>query len=149
MKIAIEAIHHVGIVVSDLPAADKFYGEVLGFPRHHVRPSWFVLNATSTLHLIPLGDAGAVEPPHHAYRHVALQVPDLRKTLHVLLESGLEVKQVSFGGEEREITSTDDPLDHGVGTLFIRDPDGNVIEFLQLGHGLFTAEMQSRLVEEA
>jgi catechol 2,3-dioxygenase-like lactoylglutathione lyase family enzyme len=145
MKIAVEAIHHVGIVVSDLAAADRFYGEVLGFPRHHVRPSWFVLNATSTLHLVPLGDANAVEPPHHAYRHFALQVPDLRAVLRVLLEAGLKVEQVSFSGEAREIISPDDPMDHGVGTLFVNDPDGNLIEFLQSGHGLFTAEMQPRL----
>jgi hypothetical protein len=43
------------------------------------------------------------------------------------------------------VNSPDDPLDFGVGTLFVRDPDGNLVEFLQLGHGLFTPEMQPQV----
>jgi catechol 2,3-dioxygenase-like lactoylglutathione lyase family enzyme len=145
MKIQVEAIQHVGVVVSDLEAADRFYAGLLGFPRHHVRPSWLVLNATSTLHLIPLGDSGFAEAPHHAYRHLALQVPDLRAVLRVLLEGGLEVTQTGFDGQSHHVTSINDPLDFGVGSLFVRDPDGNLIEFLQQGHGIFTSEMRPRL----
>jgi catechol 2,3-dioxygenase-like lactoylglutathione lyase family enzyme len=147
VSITVEAINHVGLVVTDLPAATQFYGGVLGLRPHHVRPSWFVLNATNTLHLIPLGDAAASDPAHHAYRHVALQVPDLRAALRVLLAGKVRVVQAAFSGEEREITSPDDPLDFGVGSLFVRDPDGNLIEFLQLGHGIFTPEMQPRMAD--
>lgn len=145
MSITVEAINHVGLVVSDLSAAQRFYGEVLGLRRHHVRPSWFVLNATSTLHLIPLKDTAAADPSHHAYRHVALQIPNLRAVLRVLLAAGLRVFQADFGGNEREVLAIDDPLDFGVGSLFARDPDGNLIEFLQLGHGLFTLDMQPQV----
>jgi hypothetical protein len=42
------------------------------------------------------------------------------------------------------VTSGDAPLNFGVGSLFVRDPDGNVIEFLQPGHGIFTPDMQPR-----
>ena len=147
MNITVEAINHVGLVVRDLRAAERFYVDVLGLQRHHVRPSWFVLNATSTLHLIPLADAAAEDPPHHAYRHIALQVPDLRAVLRVLLAGGVRVAQIDFGGGEREVSSGDDSLDFGVGSLFVRDPDGNLIEFLQLGHGIFTPDMQPRLSE--
>jgi len=145
VTIIFEAINHVGLVVKDLKAAERFYVDVLGLRRHHVRPSWFALNATSTLHLIPLGDPSAVEPAHHKYRHVALQVSDLRGVLRVLLAHGLHVFQADFSGGERELTSGDVPMDFGVGTLFTRDPDGNLIEFLQLGHGIFTAENQPRV----
>jgi catechol 2,3-dioxygenase-like lactoylglutathione lyase family enzyme len=144
MKISIEAINHVGLVVKDLQVAEQFYANVLGLPRHHARANWFVLNSTSTLHLIPLADPSAAEPPHHAYRHVALQVDDLRAVLRVLLAGGVRVFQADFQGGEQEVTKGDDPIDFGVGTLFVRDPDGNLIEFLQLGHGIFTAEMQPR-----
>jgi catechol 2,3-dioxygenase-like lactoylglutathione lyase family enzyme len=96
-----------------------------------------------SLHLIPLADKSTADPPHHAYRHVALQVPDLRTVLGVLLTGGVRVLQVDFEGNQREVTSNDDPLDFGVGSLFVHDPDGNLIEFLQLGHGIFTPEMQS------
>lgn len=142
MKIKVEAINHVGIVVKDLATAERFYVDVLGLRRHHIRPNWFVLNATSTLHLIPLADAAVVEPPHHAYRHVAFQVPDLRAVFQVLLSGGVRVFQADFSGGEREVSTGDAPLDFGVGSLFVRDPDQNLIEFLQLGHGLFTPEMQ-------
>jgi catechol 2,3-dioxygenase-like lactoylglutathione lyase family enzyme len=127
--------------------ADQFYAGILGLPRHHVRPNWFVLNATSTLHLIPLADPSAAEPPHHAYRHVALQVDDLRAVLSVFLTSGVRVFQADFQNGEREVVKIDDPLDFGVGSLFVRDPDGNLIEFLQLGRGIFSAEMQPRVSE--
>jgi catechol 2,3-dioxygenase-like lactoylglutathione lyase family enzyme len=147
VSIVVEAINHVGLVVKDLPTAERFYAGVLGLKRHHVRPNWFVLNAPSTLHLIPLADGAAVDPPHHAYRHVALQVADLRAVLQVLLAGGLRVFQADFTAGERDVTSVDAPLDFGVGTLFVRDPDANLIEFLQIGHGLFTQEMQPRASE--
>lgn len=147
MKIAVETINHVGLDVKDLAVSDRFYAETLGFPRHHVRPNWFVLNAASTLHLIPLADVAAVEPAHHAYRHVALQVADLQETLRALLAAGMRVMTIAFNDGEREITSVDDPLNFGVGTLLVRDPDENLIEFLQVGQGLFTAEMQPRITQ--
>jgi catechol 2,3-dioxygenase-like lactoylglutathione lyase family enzyme len=144
----IQAIHHVGLVVRDLAAAERFYGGVLGLLRHPTRPSWFVLNATSTLHLIPLDltpfrGTSAADPPYHAYRHVALQVADLRAALRALLAGGVLVSQVGFDGDERVVASADGPLDFGVGSLFVRDPDGNLIEFLQLGHGIFTADARA------
>ena len=147
MSITVEAINHVGLVVKDLQAAERFYGGILGLRPHHVRPSWFVLNATSTLHLIPFRDSAADDPPHHAYRHVALQVPGLRAVASTLLAAGLRVYQADFSGGERDVTSVDDPMDFGVGTIFVRDPDGNLIEFLQLGHGIFTDEMQPRITD--
>jgi catechol 2,3-dioxygenase-like lactoylglutathione lyase family enzyme len=149
MGIAVEAIHHVGLVVSDAPAAERFYAGALGLRRHPARRSWFVLGATSTLHLIPraaVPGAGAADadPPHHAYRHVALQVADLRAVLRHLLAAGVRVTQVGFDGGERVVTAGDDPLDFGVGTLFVRDPDGNLIEFVQPGHGIFATDVRPR-----
>ena len=79
--------------------------------------------------------------------NIALQLPDLRAVLRVLLAGGIRVAQIDFGGGEREVSSGDDSLDFGVGSLFVRDPDGNLIEFLQLGHGIFTPDMQPLLSE--
>ena len=139
MSVTIEAVHHVGLVVKDLPAAERFYVDVLGLRRHATRRSWFHLNATSTLHLIPLADPAADEPPHHAYRHVALQVPRLSEVLRLLLDHQLRVFQVDFLGNEWDLENAEDPMDFGVGSLFVRDPDGNLVEFLELGHGIFPA----------
>ena len=35
-----------------------------------------------------------------------------------------------------DVTSSNDPLDFGIGTLFVDDPDGNAVEFLQPGRGI-------------
>jgi catechol 2,3-dioxygenase-like lactoylglutathione lyase family enzyme len=61
----------------------------------------------------------------------------LRPVLHLLLDHGQRVFQTGFDGVEKEITSREDPLGFGIGSIFVRDPDGNLIEFLQLGHGIF------------
>ncbi len=137
MKLEIEAINHVGIVVRDLAAADRFYGDVLGLARHHERETWFVLNPTSTLHLVPMPQAGVDETLRHRIQHVALQVPDLRVVLGRLLDRDAPVFQMGFDGGRKRMTSTDEPIDFGTGSLFVYDPDGNLIEFMQLGHGVF------------
>ena len=136
MKLNVETIHHVGLVVKDREVAERFYVDILGLERVPSRPSWLRLNATHAIHLIPFG-SGEDEPRHHRYRHVALQVADLRPVLHLLLDHGLRVFQTGFDGVEEEITSREDPLEFGIGSIFVRDPDGNLIEFLQLGHGIF------------
>lgn len=142
-RLGIEAIHHVGIVVTNRSKAEAFYVGVLGLRRHPERASWFAIDDACALHLIPLGDATAREPAHHAYRHVALQVADLRAVLRHLLAHGQRVFQADFDGNERVLRSSEDALDFGTGTLFVRDPDGNLVEFLQLGHGIFRARAAS------
>lgn len=139
MKLEIETINHVGLVVKDRAVAEGFYADLLGFERVPGRPGWLKLNATNAIHLIPLG-SGEPEHPHHRYRHVAFQVADLRPVLDLLLDHGLRVFQADFRGNERTVPAKGDPLDYGTGSLFVLDPDANMIEFLQLGHGIFGAE---------
>jgi len=143
MRIEVEAIHHVCLVVRDRAAAERFYLEVLGLERHHTVPFWLVLNERATLHLFPLADAER-GGPRLAWQHFALQVKDLRAVLRLLLAHGFRPFQADFQSNRRVRTSPDDPLDFGTGTLFVHDPDGNLVEFLQLGHGLFTEEMSPR-----
>jgi len=139
MAITVETIHHVGIGVTDLARARAFYIDTLGFRPHHQIPTWLVLNETSALHLVPLAIAGPERL--HQVQHVALQVPDLRAALALLLDRGCTPFQIDFAGNIHAVTLTIDPLDFGIGTLFVRDPDGNLVEFLQLGHGLFASAM--------
>jgi hypothetical protein len=40
---------------------------------------------------------------------------------------------------EHAVKEPDDPLSFGTQTLFVRDPDGNLIEFVEPGRGLFSA----------
>jgi catechol 2,3-dioxygenase-like lactoylglutathione lyase family enzyme len=139
MRLDIEAIHHVGLVVKDREVAEGFYVDVLGLERVPGRPAWFKLNATHAIHLIPLG-TGEPEHAHHRYRHVALRVADLRVVLDRLLGNGIRGFQADFEGNEKVVVASDDPLDFGTGSLFALDPDGNTIEFVQLGRGIFAEE---------
>lgn len=83
--------------------------------------------------------AGHVENLYHAVNHVAFQVDDLSAVLVRLLEGGRAPFQMDFEGKERPVTDPKDTLGFGIGTLFVNDDDGNLLEFLQEGRGLFYA----------
>jgi len=123
-------INHVGLRVSDLSTSRKFY-ERLGFEfligpvgpepvaiMEH--PSGvninFILNASEKTKLNLLMD---IPEKHSGYTHVALEVTDL-DAVQQYLES------INYRITEGPIVTP-----AGASFIFIRDPDGNVIEFHQ------------------
>lgn len=140
MQLEVEAVNHVCVVVRDLNAANEFYVNTLGLRRHHRIATWLLLNAHSTLHLVHIPEATIDTSLYHEIQHFALQVPDLRAVVRHLFRKEREMFQMDFEGVEKRIESADGPLDFGLGTVFTRDPDGNLIEFLQIGHGIFKGE---------
>jgi catechol 2,3-dioxygenase-like lactoylglutathione lyase family enzyme len=140
MKLTVEAVNHVCVVVKDMAAAEDFYIGVLGLKRHHRIKSWLLLNEVSTLHLVHIPEATVDTSLYHEIQHFALQVPDLRGVVRHLFGKEREMFQMDFEGVEKSIDAAEAPLDHGLGTVFTRDPDGNLIEFLQLGQGIFKGE---------
>ncbi|SDR97208.1 VOC family protein [Bradyrhizobium canariense] len=140
------SVHHVCLVVQDREAADAFYIGVLGFQPHHGVKSWLVLNDTSTLHLVAIpGTAPRNASPHRPIQHFALQVSNLANVLTILLQAGQKPFQMDGKMKEHFLVDPGDPLTFGTGTLFVRDPDGNLIEFIEEGKGLFSVEMRPRL----
>jgi lactoylglutathione lyase len=126
--VTIERVDHIGIRVRDLDRALAFYG-VLGFELHH-RVSFgavaIIKNPVGVeINLIINANAGDtaknilmdVPEKYPGYTHVALRVASIAKTLAALRAHGIEITQgpVKFGA------------DGGV-SLFVRDPDRNVIE---------------------
>ncbi len=126
----ITGIAHVGIRVHDLERARAFY-ELLGFdfivgpvgpePVAIVRhPSGveinFILNATNATAANVLMD---VEEKHAGYTHIALAVSDVKATQAALESAGIAI--------------TEGPITFPTGatSIFVRDPDRNVIEFNQ------------------
>ena len=135
--------NHIGQVVTDLPRARRFYEEVLGFrfwyelsppdeatapllgldPPLGLQAAYLVLDGF-VLELMQLTAPGATA----AYRertmaepgltHLSVSVPDPR---------GTAAQAVALGGSVVEGT------DIGV-ALFIRDPDGQLIELLPEGY---------------
>jgi hypothetical protein len=53
------------------------------------------------------------------------------------LRKDLDPWQASLDGHVRHVVDADDPLDFGLGSLLIVDPENNVIEFVQKDRGLF------------
>ena len=117
--------HHVSLVVRDLAAARRFYGELLGLPEID-RPdfgfpgAWYQAGEIQ-LHLIvppPGVDVGA--PPaalSPVAAHLAFEIEDYDAVRAALEQAGLAV--LGLGPQ--------------VGQLFVRDPDGNGVELIRPG----------------
>jgi glyoxylase I family protein len=119
MPIRIDGFHHAGFLVTDVERAAAFYEGVLGLralprPNFDFPGRWYDLGNGHQLHLM-----GTDQPPGQTGRpafdrHIALQVPDMRETETQLREAGMEF---AIGSGRA-----------GNPQIFIRDPDGNMIE---------------------
>ncbi|GGG17411.1 VOC family protein [Paenibacillus abyssi] len=119
-----EGIHHVGVVITDLERAKRFYGEVLGLKESGERPAfdfdgaWYEVGAMQ-IHLL-------VHEPAKTLRgttsidtrdgHFALRVANMQEVLDRLAKH-----QIPCKNNPDSIT--------GWHQVFVTDPDGNVIEF--------------------
>jgi catechol 2,3-dioxygenase-like lactoylglutathione lyase family enzyme len=119
-------LSHVSITVTDVAKARDFYPGLLGFPEIP-RPAfdfpgiWYSLGGDLQLHII-LNDqlvrpAGERERIVARYPHFALWTEDVDGTARRFEELGLVCRDVVSGPT-------------GLRQLFIKDPDGNMIEFL-------------------
>lgn len=113
----ITQLNHIAIHVADLDASCRFYRDVLGLatmprPGFNFPGAWFRLGVDQELHLIAK-DAVAAAPPQE--RHYALMVADMSAAEAHLRSCGIE-----FRGPK--------PRPDGALQIFLRDPDGHVIE---------------------
>jgi catechol 2,3-dioxygenase-like lactoylglutathione lyase family enzyme len=118
---AIDACHHVAVVVRDAAAARAFYGDVLGLEELPRPPevagmfagAWYRLGV-SELHVFEQRDftpfAGAVGP------HIALHTSDFDGTVERLRGRGCAFAFGPGRGPD------------GIARVIVRDPTGNVVE---------------------
>jgi len=126
-------ILHVGIIVGDVPASTRFYGDVLGFSetwrgsRSGTELSWINLKVPDGADYVEFMLYGERPAPNArgTQHHICLEVPDLAKA-----QAWLEARPYR--------TSYPRPLEPRVGTnrkrqLNLYDPDGTRVELMEPG----------------
>lgn len=119
------SVHHVSVGVADLERSKAFYGGRLGLeeierPDFGVPGAWYRAGPVE-VHLIEVPEG--VEPTRAAPKlspvvnHVAFEIDD-----YPAVVAELEAEGVEFV-----------PTSSAVGQVWIRDPDGNVIELIRPG----------------
>jgi catechol 2,3-dioxygenase-like lactoylglutathione lyase family enzyme len=120
----------IGVIVSDIKASLNFYQNILGLEFVGITPLWF-----GTMHRLRFGTsdfkliAPHVLPPRGAvglenqlgFRYVTFVVENLSELCADLQKIGIE-----FTVPEKEIRP-------GVRIAMVKDPDGNIVEFVKLG----------------
>lgn len=115
-------LHHASFPVRDLARARRFYGDVLGL-EEIARPdlgfpgAWYRVG-DGQIHLLetPAGVEVGTPPPSLTpmAAHTALAIDDYERVLDGLRARGLEVL----------------PTDPALGQMWVRDPDGHVLELI-------------------
>ena len=119
-------LNHVSITVTDVAKAREFYTGVLGFqeiprPAFDFPGIWYSLNAGLSLHII-LNDklvrpAIEREKIEARYGHFALWTEDADATAARIADLRLQCRDVVSGPT-------------GLRQVFVKDPDGNMVEFI-------------------
>lgn len=118
----------LGIIVSDIQASLKFYKDLLGLEFAGTTPLWF-----GTMHRLRFGSsdfkliAPKAVPPKGAvgldkqlgFRYVTFVVKNLSEICAELKKKGVE-----FAVPEQEARP-------GVRIAMVKDPDGNIVEFVE------------------
>ena len=137
--------HHTGVRAFDMDESRAFYCGVLGMVANPAKNNWLGVPGVDHqfVHLMP---ANGVDRPSESARedardganHVALETHDLQALAAHLLEQGCKPFQTELDFTKRkDVTSADQSLDFGIGTVFVIDPAGNVVEFIERDRGIF------------
>lgn len=119
MPITIEGFHHAGFMVTDVERSAEFYEGLLGL-KPLPRPDlgfpgrWYDLGRGQQLHLMQTAEMPGQTGQYGFDTHIALSVPDTDAVQRELEARGIEYAL----GSGRA----------GAVQVFLRDPDGNMIE---------------------
>lgn len=128
-------VHHCALAVHDMDLMLGYYRDALGMTRHPAKHNWLNAGRGFCLHLMPSTGARATRDPS---RHIAFQVEDLNRCALWLLAKELKPYQMSTEMEVFWVMDGAGALDKGIGTLFLDDPEGNTLEFIERDRGVFS-----------
>ena len=151
--IQIERFRHIAIVVSDLEPMLQFYTQILGFQikrqfdiqSEDFRKGIGIANAKARgVHLSVPGGVeielfqfleprsdpiiSPASPNRQGFRHIALVVSDLQKSYYDLVAKGVNFFSAPVVVKEPKEVA-------GFQFVYLRDPEGNIIELNQLPKG--------------
>ena len=115
-------LNHIALHVQNVEVSCHFYAEILELPRI-ARPAftfpgaWFSIGPVQQLHLIGERTQPVVAEPRG--NHFAIRVASIRAA-----EADLQGKDVNFAGPKQR--------PDGMWQIFIKDPDGHVVELTEL-----------------
>ena len=149
----IKGIHHVTLLVEDMPRAAWFYGQVLGLeekgrPDFDFPGLFYEAGKGQEIHLIvaarplPHGDlyieraSGSHITRRHIHRHAALYVPLLDAMRKRLVENDIEILLSETDGRHDDELAQNMMAGwrkmYGGVPLFCEDPFGNLLEFVPM-----------------
>jgi catechol 2,3-dioxygenase-like lactoylglutathione lyase family enzyme len=108
-------INHVAFRVSDVAAARRFYGAMLGLSEGKTARNTIAFNVGSQQHIII--EPGLTAADDERLSHLAFATPDVKNLAAYLTARGVQVQQPPERCEETAIR--------------VLDPDGHPIEFVQ------------------
>jgi catechol 2,3-dioxygenase-like lactoylglutathione lyase family enzyme len=113
-----------GFSVNDIPAARRFYGEILGLRVSEE-------NDMLTLHLAGDRDTLIYPSPEHrpaSFTILNFPVPDIEAAVDELVERGVEFEHYEWLDDPRGINRRGGPL-----IAWFKDPAGNVLSVIETG----------------
>ena len=141
-------INHINVVVTSVAEARAFLVDVLEFEPHPVVPVWLVSGDT-TVHLVEIEGAQSDRSVYRQLQHTAFEVDNLDEVFERLTTAPAHLKLAPFrmgvDMKEQSIKIPQD-IDLGIGTIFVRDADGNLFEFVQRGRGIYSDEGLAALI---
>src|SRR5215469_13763112 len=108
---AITGIAFMRVYTTDPTAAQKFYGQTLGFTRHEADSLWiYPINKLQWIEVVP----HAGPEPNHRMAAVGFTTRDAAGLQQYLAEHGVNAEQPLHDGQ-----------------FSVRDPEGNLVTFVQ------------------
>jgi catechol 2,3-dioxygenase-like lactoylglutathione lyase family enzyme len=124
-------INHVTLLVEDKARAEAFYTKTLGFERQEgLGSATWIKIGDQFIHLT----SNSGMPVSQTFYHFCIAIDGLKEYLEQLIAKGVDV--FDLDADQNQIRTNAD-LDISVRQFFIRDPDGNLIEFCDAKNPFF------------